>query len=106
MVARKLPHHRRLYCVSTDTRGTMACCTEMPKFQLYGRTLQPESTFGSTIVFGTTLPKFRLPPVSAAHTSPLPVVVGLCAAELSRLQSTAKLPFVSVQPRVPLIVRT
>ena len=42
------------------------------------------------MVFGTTLPKFRLPPVSAAHTSPRPVAAGLCAAELGRSQSTGE----------------
>ena len=54
------------------------------------------------MVFGSGLPKFRLAPVSAPQTSP-PVALVFCAAELSRLQSTMRLPFESVHGRLAVL---
>ena len=32
-VTKKLPHHRRLYAASTDSRGISSCCTDAPNCQ-------------------------------------------------------------------------
>src|SRR5580765_3174330 len=77
----------------------ICCCTETPYDQSDGRTPQPLTTPGSKFA-----PTKLLDPNDTLLTLPqvsmLPVVVGLCAFTFCRLQSTMKLPLLSVQLRV------
>ncbi len=86
---KKLPNQRRLKPISSDVRGAISCCTETPNCQSNGRTPQPLSTAGFTIVSAFGLAKF---PRSAAMHSPF-------GSGLIRLQSGAWLPLKSMYDR-------
>src|ERR671913_2199246 len=88
----KLWNDRREYATSADTRGSSSCCTPMLHCQSWSRTPHPLSVSWFTcVMLPESPPKFRLLPVSAAH-SPLSV-------RMARLHSTIRSPS-SVQPRV------
>src|SRR4029450_244907 len=69
----------------------------MPNCQSYGRTPQPWSTSGFTTVGLNGFPKVEVS--QAPQLSTLPVVVGDCAPELRRSQSTTKSLSLSCQER-------
>src|SRR5688572_1503649 len=85
-------HQRRASPTSIDIRGSSSCCSVTPHCQSFSRTPQPVSVSAFVpVVTAPWPPKFRLLPVSAAH-SPLRV-------RTSRLQSTTLSLSPSVQPR-------
>src|SRR5262249_21800741 len=77
----------------------ICCCTEALNDQSDGRTPQPLSRPGSMFA-PTKLLEPNAVLLIAPHVSMLPVVAGLCAFTLSRLQSGMKLLLVSVHVRV------
>src|SRR5688572_6777619 len=95
----KLWNERRAYDKSADTLGSSSCCTPMLHCQSWSRAPQPLSVSSFTcVMLPESPPKFRLLPVSPAH-SPLTV-------RMARLHSTMRSPS-SVQPLdTELTVRT
>src|ERR1700704_3399194 len=96
-VTKKFPQLRRLKATSKDTRGRISCCTDTPNCQSYGRTPEPWSTSGLTVVSTSGLPNAEFeygpqksPPDSRRSTDAL-------LARPPDPQSGMKLPFASVQ---------
>src|SRR5688572_12253675 len=95
----KLWNERREYATSAETRGSTSCCTPMLHCQSWSRAPHPRSVSSLTcVILPERPPKFRLLPVSPAHSA--------LAVRMARLHSTIRSPS-SVQPLdTELTVRT
>src|SRR5215467_6269358 len=90
----KLPYQRRKYPASRPTRGVSWCCTDVENSQLYARVPQPNRVSWLNCATDVGSPKFRLDTVPHSPFN----------CRLSRLQSGMKLPLLSVQLRVTVLV--
>src|SRR2546425_13187591 len=93
-VTTKFVSQRLKYPISIETRGSNCCWIDAPKFQSAGRTPQPWSSAGSTVVSNTALPNDEF--ATPAHS---PFIAGF-----SKSQSGTKLSLVSVHVRVVVVL--